>query len=122
MPKILIVEDELALVRALKAKLVGADFDVSVAYDGEEAKNAVRKKLPDLILLDILLPKLSGIEYLVYLKKSVKFKSVPVLILSNYSGEEIIKQAMEAGAADYLIKSNTSLEEVIRHVNKILKK
>lgn len=121
-PLILIVEDEIALARALKDRVVANGFSAKIAYDGKEGLSAMAKKQPDLILLDILLPKLNGIEFLLKIKKRKAWADIPVIILSNYSAEDVIGQANRIGVVDYLVKSDTSLEKVTNMIKRILKK
>ena len=120
-PSILIVEDEHVLAHALKEKLSSIGLHTKVAYDGEEAIRAIKAKQPDMILLDILLPKLNGIEFLLKIKKKKDWKDIPVIILSNYSAEDVISQANKIGVVDYLIKSDTSLAKITGLIKKILK-
>jgi len=124
MPKkshILIVEDEVALARALKDRVVSSGFSAKIAYDGQEGLAIMAKKKPDLILLDILLPKLNGIEFLLKIKKRKSWADIPVIILSNYSAEDVVGQANKIGVVDYLVKSDTSLEKVTDMIKRILK-
>lgn len=117
---ILVIEDEEFLVRALKDNFEALGCSVDVAYNGEEAVEHLHKQRPDIILLDILMPKKGGLEVLEEIKKSSEWKSIPVIMLSNLGGDGDIKKAMEIGADDYFVKSQHSIEEVIESVKKYL--
>ena len=116
--RILIAEDEKLMAKALADQLARAGFAVEVVYDGESALNFLNKEKFDLILLDILMPKMNGLDVLKELKS--KGDETPVVILSNSSKEETIKEAKMIGAKEYFVKSNISLSEVTGAVKKIL--
>ncbi|MDD5738511.1 MAG: response regulator [Candidatus Pacebacteria bacterium] len=120
MNNILIIEDEDFLIRALKDNLLAEGCFVDVAKNGEEAIERMKGKEPDLILLDILMPKSDGFHVLKEIKSHTKWKSVPVIILSNLGEEMVIKQALRAGANDYFIKSQHPIHEVIKKVKEYL--
>ena len=113
MNNVLIVEDEDFLIQALKDNLGAEGCTVDIAKDGEEAVKMVEKKKPDLILLDILMPKRDGFYVLEELKKNPKWKLIPVIVLSNLGEDTAIKRAMGMGADDYFVKSQHPIEEVI---------
>lgn len=121
MKHILIVEDEDFLVRALEDNLAVGGNKVETAKDGEEAIEKIRKNKPDLILLDLLMPKKDGFYMLEELKKNPKWKLIPVIVLSNLGEDTAIKRAMEMGADDYLVKSQHPIQEVIKKVKDYLK-
>ena len=110
---ILIVEDENFLVQALKDNFEAVGYAVDVALDGEDAIKKVQTNHPDLVLLDLLLPKKDGFFVLETLKKNPDLKSIPVVVLSNFGADDSIKKAIAAGADDYLVKSQHSIDEVI---------
>lgn len=120
MNRILIVEDEEFLARALKDNLETEGYGIAVAANAEEAMESVRKSPPDLILLDLLMPKMSGFFVLEEVKKSEEWKLIPVIVLSNLGGDADIKKAMELGADDYFVKSQHPIEEVIDEIKKYL--
>lgn len=116
--KILIGEDEKSLARTMNLKLTKAGFDVTIAYNGEEVLNAFKDNTFDLLILDIMMPKVNGFQVLEEMKKmGIK---TPVMITSNLSQLEDEKKAKELGAKDYFIKSNTSLIEIVDHVKSLL--
>lgn len=117
--KILIGEDEKPLARAMSIKLNKEGFEVTVAYNGEEALEAIKKDTFDLIILDIVMPKMDGFSLLTKLKKMGN--KTPVMITSNLSQPEDEKKAKDLGAQDYFIKSNVSLVEIIDHIKNLLK-
>ena len=114
--RILLVEDDRYLRLACAAGLKRAGFAVLTAEDGEQALTVARAERPDLILLDMLMPKLSGIEVLRTLKAEEPTRAIPVLVLSNSSRERDVEEAMRLGAVGYWVKSNLSLEELTRRV------
>jgi len=118
--KIFIVEDEPFLSDMYKFKFEQENFEVTSASDGEEALRIIRRQKPDIILLDIVMPKLNGFEMLEELKKSPITKSIPVLIFSNLSQKEEIKKGMALGAEDFFIKSNYTPNQVLEKVRNIL--
>jgi DNA-binding response OmpR family regulator len=101
--KILIVEDEEALLNALPDKLTSEGFSVDKAENGEQGLNQIQKEKPDLILLDIIMPKMDGMQMLGMMKQNPETKDVPVLILSNLDDNEKMEQAKSKGIIDYFI-------------------
>lgn len=110
--KVLIVEDDRFLRRACEASLRRRGFDVVTASDGEEALRLVREEPPALLLLDMLMPKVSGIELLRTLRADPATRDVRVLILSNSSRQADIDEATRLGIYGYLVKANMSLDEL----------
>lgn len=117
MKKVLIVEDDSFLQGLMANKLGKADFDVTSTSNGEQALTKIAEEKFDIVLLDLLLPDISGFEILKNIKKSSR--STPVIVFSNLSEDKDIKQAMDLGAKEYLIKSNFTLEELIAKVKKV---
>jgi DNA-binding response OmpR family regulator len=117
--KILIIEDEPMLGDLLYAVLKEEGFEVEKATTGEEGIKKIKEFYPDLILLDILLPFISGYDVLSFLKKEEKFSSIPVIVLSNLGQDEEIKKSLALGAKEHIIKSNFTLEEIVEKVKKI---
>ncbi len=118
--KILIIEDEEALVDILEKKLLYEDYEVSIARDGEEGIKKVKEIKPDLILLDIVMPKMNGFEVLENLNKDKRFSSIPVIVISNSGYSADLDKALELGAVDYLIKAEFDLDKVIRKIEEVL--
>jgi len=119
--KILIIEDEVTLHEALLDYLKGEGFEVFSAVDGEKGVEEARAKLPDLVLLDIVLPKKDGYEVLTELKKDDKTKNIPVILLTNLGSNEDIQKAFDKGATTYLIKADYKLEDVVKKIKETLK-
>lgn len=117
--KVLVVEDEKPMAHALELKLSKADFEVVVASDGEEAINCLQNGGFDLILLDIMLPKLDGFGVLEKMKE-LKINT-PVIMSSNLGQEEDKKKALSMGAVDYIIKSDVPIAEIVEKVKQNLK-
>ena len=110
--RILLIEDDKFLRRACEVGLKKRGFTVLTASDGEEGLQQARSGSPDIILLDMLMPKLNGIETLAALKKDEKTRSIPVVILSNSSIDADIEKAKAVGAIGYLVKASLSLQEL----------
>jgi CheY-like chemotaxis protein len=110
--RILLIEDDRFLRRACETSLKKRGFTVLTAVDGEEGLQQARTGSPDIILLDMLMPKLSGIETLEALKKDEKMCRIPVVILSNSSIEADVQRAKALGAVGYLVKASLSLQEL----------
>ena len=113
MSKILLVEDDRFLIKAVYTKLTQKGFEVVLANDGDEAISKAKTEKPELILLDMVLPKKSGFEVLRTLKGDPETASIPVFILSNLAQDQDIQEGKALGAEDYIVKSNTSLSEIV---------
>jgi DNA-binding response OmpR family regulator len=116
---ILLVEDDRFLRRAAEAALKRAGYRVRVAVDGEEALEAAAAEPWDLILLDLILPKLPGFEVLRQLKQD-RSSPIPIIVLSNLGQDHDVQQAMQLGALSYLVKANLSLEDLVHRVEDAL--
>ena len=110
--RILVIEDDRILRKACETSLVKRGYILLAASNGEEGIRQAEECLPDLILLDMRMPKLSGAETLVALKQNEKTRNIPVLILSNSSSEASMQNAETLGAAGYLVKASLSLREL----------
>jgi CheY-like chemotaxis protein len=119
---ILLAEDDRFLRRAAETKLKQAGFDVRVAVDGEEALTFAREQAPDLMLLDLLMPKRDGLSVLKALKADTATSAIPIVIISNSSKDLEMQNASDLGAVDYWIKSNLSLQELCDRVQRLLGK
>jgi DNA-binding response OmpR family regulator len=116
MAKILFIEDESALQKAFGDILSSAGYELKSALDGEAGLRMAESEKPDLILLDLTLPKLNGFEVLEKLKNNPKTKKIPVIILTNLESMEGVDKAIELGAMTYLVKAQYKLEEIIEKV------
>ncbi len=116
--KILIIEDEEVLLGFLENKLIKEGYEVSTAKDGEEGLKKIKEVGPDLILLDIVMPKMNGFEVLEKIKVNPDFKKIPVIIISN-SGQSVeLDYIRKLGVKDWLIKTEFSPKEVLKKVIK----
>lgn len=120
MKRILIIEDEKILSEMYRFKLNKEGFEVMSAIEVDEGIELAKKNKPDLVVLDMLLPKESGINYLIKVKLIEDLKEVPVLVLSNFDDNETRAQAFNNGAKDYLIKSNHDPKEIVDKIKELL--
>ena len=115
--KILLIEDDKFLLKLYSDKLNREGFEVSMAITGEEGLGKVAAEKPDLVLLDIILPKKNGFDILSEIKLNPATKNIPVIILTNLGQDSDIKTGFELGAVDYLVKTDfaiTKLPEIVR--------
>jgi len=119
--KILIVEDDSFVLDIYQTKLTQEGFEVIAAANGMEALGKLEKEKPDLILLDIIMPYVDGLEVLKKVRSMDQLKDVPIILLANLSQKEEVDQGMTLGANDYLIKSHFTPSEVLKKINKYLK-
>ncbi len=121
MAKIIIIEDDQILQKTLQEYLIMEGFEVFCAGNGEEGIRIVQKEMPDLVLLDLILPKMDGYEVIKNLRSEEKTKKIPIIILTNLGGIHDVEKALELGATTYLIKSDYKLEEVVKKIKDTLK-
>ncbi len=118
MKKILIVEDEDIIIDLLEKKLIQEGYEVSTAHDGEEGLKIMKEVKPDIVLLDIVMPKKSGYEVMEEMSKDPELNKIPIIIISN-SGQPVeLDKAKELGAKDWLIKTEFDPNEVAEKVRK----
>ncbi|OIO47229.1 MAG: response regulator [Parcubacteria group bacterium CG1_02_39_15] len=116
MKKILLIEDEEIMIGLLQRKLTKEGYEISVAGDGEEGLKVMREVKPDLILLDIIMPKMGGFEVMEKINKDPELKKIPVIVISN-SGQPVeLDRAQKLGAKDWLIKTEFDPQEVVDKV------
>lgn len=115
-PKVLLVEDDPFLYKVLSQRLKDEGMDVSVSTDGEAALTDAEHVKPDLMLLDLILPKKSGFELLAELRKKPAFAKLPVVVLSNLGQQEDIDQIEKLDVREYLVKADYSLSEMVKKV------
>ena len=120
MTKVLLIEDEELLLKMYRTKLELENFEVEIAIDGEEGLAKARKFKPDLILLDIIMPKLNGIEVLKEIKAATELKGIPVVILTNASVGVSIQECLELEALGYIVKSDNTPSQVVNQVRVFL--
>ena len=120
MKTILFIEDESALQKTFGEILSQEGYEVISALDGEVGLRLAKIKKPDLILLDLILPKINGFEVLKKFKEETETKSIPIIVLTNLEGIEDVKGAIELGAQTYLVKTQYTLEEVVEKIKSAL--
>lgn len=118
--KILIAEDERPMATALELKLNKSGFEAKAVFDGETAIYILSKEKYDLLLLDLMMPKMDGFSVITKLKELGN--NIPVIVLSNLSQEEDKKKAMELGAKDYFVKSDTPISDIVKKVSSLFGK
>ena len=119
--KILIIEDEPAQATTIDLAMKRSGFDTLIAGDGAEGLEKARGGAPDLILLDLVLPKIDGISVLKQLRADEATSKIPILVLTNLASGETVKEVMEAGGTDYLVKTDYTLEQLVHKVEGVLK-
>ena len=120
MNHILIVEDEIYLQKALLENLSSKGYTADTAVNGEDALEKIKIKKPDLILLDLLMPKMDGFEVLRVLKANEQTEHIPVIVLTNVENSKDIAKTIELGATTYLVKVNYSLDDLMVKVQEAL--
>lgn len=118
MKKVLVVEDEELIADLLQKKLRKEGYYAFVAGDGEAALKQIREERPDIVLLDIVLPRMNGFEVLSELRKDEELRGIPVIIISNSGQPAEIEKAKEAGVRDWLIKTEFDPQEVLEKVRR----
>jgi DNA-binding response OmpR family regulator len=114
--KVLLIEDDKFLRTVLEKKLLAEGFEVISAVDGDEALEKIISDKPDIILLDIILPKKSGFLVLENIKKDPELRKLPVIIISNLGQEEDIQKGLSLGAIEYFVKAKISLDDVVKKI------
>ena len=120
---IIIVEDDVFLSDIYQTKFTEAGYECLLAQDGARCLSLLESSVsPYVILLDIVMPKMDGLELLTFLKGNEKYKGISVILLSNLGQDTDIKKGMELGALDYMIKAHYTPSEVVKKVEDILSK
>lgn len=122
MKSILIIEDDSFLQGLEATKLEKEGYKVITASSGEEAIKKINEPNIDVILLDLILPDFDGFEILKKIRVTEVLKNIPVIVFSNLSEETAIKKAEELGSTDFMVKSNFTLDELVKHIKTVLKK
>lgn len=120
MPKILLVEDDEMLHGMYTQKFKNQGYEVVSAFNGAEGVELSEKEKPDLILLDVIMPKMDGFVALKKIRKNEVTAGIPVILLTNLGQEEDVKKGKELGANDYFIKANHTPQEVVDKVHSVL--
>ena len=118
---IILVEDDEFLAELYATKLKLENYEVILATDGEKGLKMIKEKKPDLILLDIILPKMDGFEILKAIKNEKELKDIPVILLTNLSQKDEVKKGLDLGANDYLIKAHFMPSEVVKKIKQTIK-
>ncbi|MGD8744245.1 MAG: response regulator [Candidatus Woesebacteria bacterium] len=118
--KLLLIEDDVMLVNMYKAKFVNEGYEIESATDGKNGLALVPQVNPDLVILDLMLPRLSGIEVLEELKKDEKLKNIPVVVLTNLSEEKETQKALELGADGYLVKADLTPSQLVEKIKEYI--
>ena len=118
--KILIIEDDDFLRSLAVTKLEKEGFTVSMAANGQEGLATAQKELPELIILDLMLPIMSGFDVLASLKATDATKAGKIIVFSNLGEEADIKKCLDMGANDYLVKANFTLDELVDKIKTLL--
>jgi two-component system phosphate regulon response regulator PhoB/two-component system alkaline phosphatase synthesis response regulator PhoP len=116
MKKILIVEDDNFLSNAYRVKLTKAGYKIVLASDGQQAINTLESFIPDLILLDLVMPRMDGFAVLEKLKANELSAKIPVIVTSNLGQKEDIDRAINLGANSYVVKSDLSLDDLVKKI------
>ena len=122
MTKVVVADDDRMLRKAAETSLRRHGFDVTTASDGEEALQLIRSERPDIIILDLIIPKLQGFDVLQILKQDTLTSAIPVIVLSSLSQEQDKQEALDLGAVAYFNKSTFSLSELVCQVERTLTK
>ncbi|HAV11147.1 MAG TPA: response regulator [Candidatus Moranbacteria bacterium] len=120
--KIMLVEDDVFIRDIYETKLRQEKFEIVMAENGLDALKKLETFLPDLILLDIVMPYMDGMDFLKEFKKDEKWKDIPIIMLSNLSDKERVMDANTLGVNDYLIKSHFTPSEVVAKINALLER
>ncbi len=120
--KILLVEDDPFLSSLLKNRFTKEGLDVMYAKDGQEAVTILKDAQPDVILLDLILPKKSGFEVMEAIRQDPQLRDAPIIIISNLGQPEDMQKGQELGAVEYFVKAKTSIDDLVKNVLDFLQK
>lgn len=118
--EVLVIEDDLFILDTIALKLKNSGFTIASAKNADEAEAALSKNKPDIVLLDIILPQVNGLEILKRIKSDPIKKSIPVIIFSNLGSDKDKKDAMDLGAAEYMVKADFTPSQVVEKVKQML--
>lgn len=120
-PTVFIVEDDKFLSLVLKGRLEREGIKVFQAFDGKEALELLKNNIPNLILLDLIMPNMSGFEFLENLRQDPQYSNIPVIVISNLGQETDVQKAKTFGVIDYYVKVRTSIEDLIYKIKETIK-
>ncbi len=118
--KLLLIEDDVTLVKMYERKFTSDGYEVVIAYDGLEGLEKATKEKPDLILLDIMLPKLDGLALFKKMRSLPETFNTPVILLTNFGQEDAVFECFKLGAVDYLVKADVTPQQVVAKVENFL--
>ena len=121
MAKVLIIEDDKFLSKIYQTKLNKEGVEADFALNGEDGLKKIREQSPSVILLDLIMPKMDGFTVLEKMQQDPSMKKIPVLILTNLGQEEDKERGLKLGAKDFIVKSDTSIQEVVEKIKKYIK-
>jgi len=119
--KVLLIDDDEALKAIFQTTLQKAGFEVITASDGKSGLERTRTEKPDFVLLDQILPDMKGNEILATLKEDIDTKAIPVAMLSNYGQSELVQDAINHGAVDYILKYQVEPQDLVTKINDLMK-
>lgn len=122
MKKVVIIDDDLAISQMYRMKLEKDGFGVELADNGRDGLELIKIVRPDVVLLDLIMPEMTGGEVLKKLKTDQELSTIPVLILTNTGSEESIQELLENGALAYIVKANETPTQVVERIRQILQK
>ena len=122
MAKVALIEDDLGIIEMYKLKFESSPHELSVATDGDSGLALVKKEKPDLVLLDILMPKKNGFEIVKEMREDPELAKTKIIMLTNLGDDETQKQFKSLGVKDYIIKADLTPKEVLEKVERLLKK
>ncbi len=120
MLKIVCAEDDKMIATSLTEGFKTGGFEVTPAYDGEEALAKIKQVKPDVVLLDIMMPKLDGIGVVWEMKADSEIADIPVVMLTNLSDPATVSKILEAGVTDYLLKSEQTIDQIVEKVHEVM--
>lgn len=119
-PKVLVIEDDRFLSSLIKARLEKEGFSVAQALDGEEALTLLRQMRPSLIVLDLIMPKVSGFEVLESISLDPLLSRIPVFVVTNLAQESDVEKAKRLGATQYFVKVNISIDDLVNKIKSVI--
>lgn len=122
MSYILVIEDEIFLSNIMRVRLEDEGYRVKLAHDGKEALQMLEESIPDLMLLDLIMPNMDGFDFLKAVKANDKFKNIPVIVTTNLNQAEDMAKVNAMGVTEYVVKSDVTMDELEDKVTKIVKK
>lgn len=122
MKKILVIEDDNFLANAYRVKLSKSGYNVDIAMDGDDGLKKLANGIPDLIILDLVMPNRDGFSVLGEINQHPEWKTIPIIVASNLGQKEDIEKAMSLGARDYFIKTDMSMEQILQKIESIVGK